>query len=62
MDVTVAPARFVPVMFVFVNVAPVRFAFVRLAPAMVRPVNNCDDNAAPERSTDGPTMKLLRMT
>jgi hypothetical protein len=49
-------------MFVFVNVAPVRFAFVRFAPAMVRPVNSCDDNAAPERSTFGPTMKLLRIT
>jgi hypothetical protein len=61
-DVTVAPVRFVPVMFVFVNVALVRFAFVRFAPAIVRPVNNCDESAAPERSTLGPTMKLLRMT
>jgi hypothetical protein len=38
--VTVAPVKFVFVIFVFVNVELVRFAFVRFAPAIVRLVNS----------------------
>jgi hypothetical protein len=60
--VNVAPVKFALVMVVVVNVAPVRLAFVKLVPATERPVNSCEERAAPVRFTAGPTIYPVRMT